>query len=485
MGVEGIKRDTLDINRWTPIQWALSTIDANGDETTVPVSCYFPYSGDTGPNGITADMVYTGTGYLGKNASSLGSPVDVEGKIVLYDTLVPPLTPALFMPFLWYINEPDPAAFAQIPTEDYRRSWLSEFLVKVDLASLKDQGAVGIVVIADEPYRMAYGDEYAAATTHPYQGIPAVFVDRDAGAALKQQVLLGGNSLKVHLTMDAKYEPANTYQLYGFLPGKNWGNDNDEYIVIESHTDGENAVEENGGIAVLNIAKYFSHIPQKYRERTICIALLTCHLYYYHYEGFTCESQRFVEDHPDIVEKIKGVVAVEHLGCKNWLETSSGEYKDMGRMEIGALFVNSTYPDVIKKSIELVKENDLRRVAVLRGLPGTVEEKNFYDEGYLFEDPIGTGFGFFQIGLPGVNYIMGPTYLYNLESGGMDKLDKTRFHTEVRTFTQLTGWLVQNGPGPAAESDIPVLYPPYTAFTSLPDYPWTAQIDALLGSAPK
>ncbi|QWU17895.1 hypothetical protein SAMN04487895_105336 [Paenibacillus sophorae] len=56
---------------------------------------------------------------------------------------------------------------------------------------------------------------------------------------------------------------AGSDTIYAVLPGMN----DDETIILNTHTDGPNTCEENGGIALLAMAKYFSQIPKEWRNR--------------------------------------------------------------------------------------------------------------------------------------------------------------------------------------------------------------------------
>ena len=52
-----------------------------------------------------------------------------------------------------------------------------------------------------------------------------------------------------------------------------------ERIVFASHTDGMNAVWDNGPTAILALAQYFASLPLECRSRTIEFAFTTAHLY--------------------------------------------------------------------------------------------------------------------------------------------------------------------------------------------------------------
>src|SRR2546427_1601599 len=101
--------------------------------------------------------------------------------------------------------------------------------------------------------------------------MPAVWVGRDAGADLRNAAKAGGN---VTLTLDATVTPDRpTDTLLAELPGSS----GDELIIVNTHTDGNNATEENGGIGLLALAQYFSRFPPAARRRTLGFGLATGH----------------------------------------------------------------------------------------------------------------------------------------------------------------------------------------------------------------
>ncbi len=401
LGAVGVARDVIPIDRWTPLDWTLGMLMEDGSELPVPVASFFPYSGETGPAGVTAGVV----------DRSVGVPIAVDGKIVLCDAAIPPLTLGAFFALSWYVSAPDPLALASMLAEDYRRSWLSLAMAMPNLTTLAEQGAVGAVVIVDEPFCMADGD-YVPFTT-AYQGLPAVLVDRDTGLMLRERLVLRPQT-EMHLTMHAAMEQANTYHLYGFLPGAS-----EETVILNTHTDGQNAVEENGPAGIMAIGRYFARLPQAERPRTICFSFVTGH-----FQAQVADSEDFIGRHPEIMAKAVGNITVEHLGCVNWLETTPGVYENMLRPEAAGLFT-SNHPALVAKCIEFVQACGLDRVAVMHA------------------PAFGVGAAFINAGIPAAGYLAGPTYLLNLKSGGMDKLDKTRMYQETVMFAGLTGWMLQ------------------------------------------
>ncbi|KAJ7982998.1 hypothetical protein DFH06DRAFT_1266593 [Mycena polygramma] len=63
MDLAGLDVDTLDytLYRWDPQWWSLSMKLTNGTTIGVPTTGYWPYSGDSGLQGVTAPVVDAGT----------------------------------------------------------------------------------------------------------------------------------------------------------------------------------------------------------------------------------------------------------------------------------------------------------------------------------------------------------------------------------------------------------------------------------------
>ena len=76
------------------------------------------------------------------------------------------------------------------------------------------------------------------------------------------------------ITVNARSRRATTRTLLATLPGQSR-----EKIVIESHTDGMNAVWDNGPVAMVAMARYLARLPLDCRPRTLQFAFVTGHLY--------------------------------------------------------------------------------------------------------------------------------------------------------------------------------------------------------------
>src|SRR5262249_39823791 len=57
LGVTDVHAESYGFTKWTPASWSL-TLDAGVAPGPVPLSGYVPYSGETGPFGVTTGLVY-------------------------------------------------------------------------------------------------------------------------------------------------------------------------------------------------------------------------------------------------------------------------------------------------------------------------------------------------------------------------------------------------------------------------------------------
>src|SRR5262249_26824267 len=187
---------------------------------------------------------------------------DVRDKIVFADF---PLAPTPYgewwKPWGFYTRD------TQYPVGSISATWA----IRVPaVGDLKTAGVRGVVF-----GHTNVSDDHAALLCAPFgrafQDVPALWVGRAAGARLRQ---LAQGGAEATLTLEADIvSDAPTETLIAMLPGVS----SDEVIIVNSHTDGPNATEENGGIGILALARYFSRMPKSARPRTLVFVLTTGH----------------------------------------------------------------------------------------------------------------------------------------------------------------------------------------------------------------
>ncbi|TDJ44741.1 MAG: hypothetical protein E2O50_02655 [Gammaproteobacteria bacterium] len=336
-GVVDVIKDRFNYLRWytaddpSANQWSLMI-----DDQQIPVASYWAYSGSTDNEGVTAPLII-----YDKKAP----PDSLAGKIVVFQVpaLEEPL-PAIFQDAGYeFATDPDTLNSNRLLAANqwFQTNYVTRF--GRFNAIIKDSGAAGALVI------FSMGPERAAGLyTFPLlkpgtTGVPGLYLDRLAGQKVLQAAADGEEAT---LRLLARREEVEGYFYTGFLPGRHYGQDNDEYVFLITHADGPNLTQDNGGFALLSIVQYFAQIAQADRPRTLVIMLDSQH--------FT--PHRHMDDwyamHPDIVERIVATIGVEHLGQREYVER-------------GEQFVQSGLPET---TIVFVQDNDLLISGAIEGI---------------------------------------------------------------------------------------------------------------------
>lgn len=416
------QRDPYYLTLWEARRQGLRVKTGSGSED-IPVDAYYPRSGPTGEDGVTGRLVYFGaplqhltldltdlesqaamlTTLLQQLPSALTGLLStltgggVKDAIVLVELPLLPTVAGIFYPFLTWLNDDDRTIS---PLTDYKRAWLTSLAVMEPVVTLmKTLGAKGVIFSFDSSAENTAG-QYLPFLAGPSE-IPALIVNRDTGSRLR--ALAGKAEATLTLTASVR-ENVRTDTLVAILPGAS-----DENLIINTHTDGQNAFEENGAVACLEIARHYVAIPQAERPRTLVFSLVTGHM-----APHMPQANGFIDTHPDLVAKSAAAVTIEHLGAREWLDDSSG-YHDSGRPEIAALF-HSTTP-IALPAIQSLRETGLQRVMLCRPI------------GVIF---FGVGAPFHLAGVPCLAYITGPHYLLAIEpDDGMKRFDAQRMADEM------------------------------------------------------
>lgn len=408
-GLVDIKKDLITYNRWFTSDdrktgdWGLSI---NGKE--VPVASYWAYSGSTQPSGTKAPLIYYDT----KNP-----PASIEGKIVVFDPPPLPFPPTFCNPGYEYVSNPD-THHTDCFTLDtwYQVTYYTRFGKLSEI--LTNGKASGALVISGMGPGRAAG-VYTIPLTPSEFGIPGLYLDRVAGKSVKQAAKKGRTAT---LKLIAKREKAETYFLSGFLPGKNYGKEDDEIILLISHTDGPNISQENGGLDILAVIEYFSHIPQNKRSRTLLVILDPQH----YMPGR--HAVDWYELYPKAARKIVASIGVEHLGQLEYREKGD-DFLPTGLPEETQLFVQDN--DVlIKMAIKAVKDNHLPRTLVQ--CPPRKGQGMW----------VGMGTVALKKHIPGYGITASCNAYWSTEAR-IDKFDKDLTWKQIAVVTQLTGELMK------------------------------------------
>lgn len=409
--IAGLERADLPITIDRQMETGASlTVTTPAGTVPLPVAGAVPYA-LASPDGVSAPLVYVPTG-------TAINTVDVAGKIVVRDSPPGMIQNALFFAVGYYVHDPDRS---MDHAGNYERDWLNAAQRITDLTQAQDAGAAGLVLVHQLP-RDQVRDSYA-----PYPGvfwkIPAVYLGVDEGTQL-EQLIASGEAQTAHIAVTATRDPqAPTRTLIARLPGVS-----NERIVVESHTDGMNAVWDNGPVALLAMANYFAALPLECRPRTIEFVFTTGHLYL---------SRSGVHQYAKILddEYDKGtvalVVALEHLGAQEYVATPRTDgpgrrLEPSGKSEMFAIFSIES-PLLVGALTNQVVAHDLRRSWILRGADapqaGFPPHRSFGGEGGPYREQI----------VPTIAAITGPWTLFD-PAFGMELVDFALMRRQAMAF---------------------------------------------------
>jgi hypothetical protein len=372
-----------------------------------------PYATPTGEAGVSGRLVHVPAG-------TPISSADVRGAIVLRPAATGGVQHAVFGAVAYYLHDPD---LTIDPAAMYERA---NFGYQQRITDLKDAaagGAAGLVLVHDFPTAQVAG-QYA-----PYEGVrwevPAIYVGADEGQRLVQAAAAGESAT---LRTTASRSPARTRSVIATLPGRS-----DERIVIQSHTDGMNAIWDNGPAAMLAMARWFAAQPLACRPRTLQFVFTTAHLHLSRSGAFCFAS---ILDQEYESGTVALVVAIEHLGAREFAavpRTDGGPGRQLVPTGQSELFITFSLesPVVVESLISRVVAHDLRRTFVLRGADaprvGFPPHRSFGGEGGPYREFL----------VPTAAGISGPWTLYNPRFGLDELVDFELMRRQTLAFADL------------------------------------------------
>jgi hypothetical protein len=435
-GLRMLPRDNYTTDRWLAQQVALDILDGPS-AGPVKVGTYMPRSQQTPPQGVSGPLVYGGTAPVPSisftaaadlEASLARYPADLtswigglpsvaggtQGSILLVDLPVPgPATTGGLMADSTFQYWPG-HTFADWLTADYKRLWIVPGLT-MPLQPFQETGAAGVVFILDASYEALKGGYLPF--LQGFEPLPALYVDRDTGRALREQAA-GRPGTRLTLTATRAMSP--TQAITAVLPGRS-----SETIIFNTHTDGQGFVEENGGVAFVQLARYFASRPRSQRlNRTLVFAAWPGHMV-----ADLPQTQGWIDAHPDLVQRAAAALTVEHLGCTEWSDTAAHGYRPTGLPEMFAVWTTQG------KMFDLTRDT-----VVAHRVPRTA----------LMRPPaqFGVGAAFQSAGVPQIGAIAGPDYLLTVSpNGDLDKLDE---HLAARQIAWLADLATKLDPVPAS-----------------------------------
>jgi hypothetical protein len=399
-----VNRDTYVFDRWDERRRALSAKGPNGIARLLRTTSSYPYSGKTNPGGVNGDIIDLGR--TTPNAIGGSDPIeiksDIRGKIVLIRS------PVHGFPFeenfkIWGASRPD----VKLPARIREAVWQNR--AAPPLQPFKDAGAVGAIFAWE-----GISDENAEGQYVPFgrkfADFPTLWVGEKTGDELTKIAAQGGSAT---ITLEADITPnASSDTLYGYLQGET-----DEIILIHTHSDGPNAVEENAPIAVVALAEYLAGLPKGTLKRSYLFTMTTGHMAHFP----TSKSWHgFETKHPDLIKKVVGAIVLEHLGARSWIDRGEDYLPGSENQTTMILTQSKSLADLALKSC--ADTIDDRIIAV-----------NPYQRRYTGESG-----GVIEAGIPCIGIMPVPSYLLKQsETGSIEKIDPRLFRTQLENVTKM------------------------------------------------
>ena len=291
---------------------------------------------------------------------------------------------------------------------------------------VRESGAAGVLLVLGLSHAAMSGIYTFPVPAH-YE-TPTLYLDHEAG----RDVIAAAKSGKsATLRLVAETQECETYQLFGYLPGKNYGTASDEQILLITHTDGPSISQDNGALGILGVVKYFANIPQAERPRTLMV-FLDCRHYMPGAEH-AFASQDYAASHPEVYGKVVAAMGIEHLGQMQVSEAGGQIYHRTGAPELSTVWTTNNQR-LVDIAITAIKDNRLARVQVQtpgrKGLHGG-DQGPWYGLGRIAE----------RIGVPGAS-TMGSMSAYWSTKARMEYFDADHFVNQVATMGQICGDLM-------------------------------------------
>jgi hypothetical protein len=411
----GLEVDSIphtSVLRWDLVR---SELKIGGD--SLPVASCGRFCATTGSDGVTGQLVHCG---LIEGPSGFGAPVtpdvprssitlqpgSLDGKVAFFEISATPMP--LGKMFEGHVRqlynsertesfpqaEATTAAFGAAQLPDHQNT------------NLHQSGAIGVIYA----WANLSDDSASGQLRQGGGGLPTLWVSGSAAKRLKAEAGLGS---RVTMRIEADSAPNTpTRTLLATLPGSS----TDEVIILWTHSDGMNAIEENGGIAIVNMLNYFSSLPKSSRARTIVTVVSEAH-----FAEQYVPTSAWIKEKPDLVSKAVADVAIEHLGCREWIDDPAANvYQASGRPELAFAFCTTeSLANVMADSLQDTKSG---RVAVI-------------DTDVHAFSP---GLSGYRLGkIPMIGYISTPAYLLAAgKNGHIEKLDPDLFHEQMFALTR-------------------------------------------------
>ena len=454
-----VQTDRLTFNRWLARDYTLrvSVPAAVGASGPVPLTYYYPYSGQTPPQGVTAKLVDLGifppavSGVSGYTtafwAAAKGAIALVRAAPPVFDLDIGQTATGGYQPGKSSVQAAaDYTAYAAALPHP---AWQGIF-DPVPLLDARNAGVLGVVIawtgLPDAEIVNQYNPfitSYPAASGLPSPGdpgCPAVWVGDATGAELSRFAASGQTSATLVLTADITAGAA-TETVWGWLKGSGHTGEN---IIINTHTDGPNATEENGGLGLVALARHLASLPS--RNRDMYFALVTGHFQLPQFtrtipnariEVGNDATSVWMLDHPGIYQAATLGITAEHLGATMWADVA-GQYVATGSFDWSTTYTAPRNP----LNILNAEQHAYLSAAAAVNASGWPDYPIATVRPGALPVYLGEGAPLYAAGLGTVSHCPLPTYL--LQAGDaqqpelldLDKLDQNLMYGQILTLAR-------------------------------------------------
>ena len=397
--------DPFYFRRWEEKHSSIEIIDG-GETIGIPVSSAYPYSGETTADGITEELVYV---------NGIKDIPKTKGKIAVFN-----VANINFLPSEIAFDKRTSYPEDVVLEKKYEGPVITSFVQCFQGIVSRLSKARAVILIWKGLHDDMIEGQYLSFIAH-YQNIPMLWVNETNGKTIIQAAK---EHKKAKFVLEAEIEEnAFTESFYCIVKGRN----EKENVIVNTHTDGTNCVEENGPVALLQLMK---NMKDTQPERTHIFVFTTGHFRLPHFEdkrtGAFQSVSRWLAMHRELWDGKKdhfrcvADLTIEHLGCKEWRDID-GEYKYTGRQEVELVYTGNKFMD--KLYIDTVKERKNIRTMTLRGHNAL---------------HFGEGQNFFTMGIPEISLVPAPYYLCVVsKSHEMEKFDINLMTEQTETFAKL------------------------------------------------
>lgn len=378
LGLEDVRLEPVELPVWDFRAAALDVwpADASPAEAIRLPAFALPYTLPTGEGGFEADLALYVNGEEG---------TDADGKIAVEHVQLTRLPQSIAKTLANAVYDPEDEFDDLVQVLPFGR--VTEIVEPVMAA-----GAAGYVgVLSGFPWDT---HDYYVPYDAVHRPLPAVWISRSAGAILSE--LMSAADVRGRITVDAEQSAGRSHNVIGTLPGAS-----DEYVVIASHHDAPwaSAVEDGSGIAlVLAQAAYWAQIPAEERPHNLIFLLTAGHM------AHAAGTAGFIATHRELLDRTVLEVHLEHAA--NECRPDGDTLVPTGEPEVRWWFTTEE-PLLTRAVSEALATEDLRRSLVFK-------------PDVFFETPPTDGAFFHAAGVPLVNYLTAPMYLFD----SCDTIDK-------------------------------------------------------------